>query len=233
MESGSINFFPDPYSDNNSANNNVGESEQGFDPSAQETAGIFSDTSQKYQSYTPPQYNNMPQSYPSQQTVPQSQSYSPQQSPAQPYQSFTNGNTPPQYQPYTPQQYPQSYPPGNPYGYPMPSRTVKNTAGLVCGIISILLCFIPFLGLIIAIVGLCLSLKARSDGNKPGNTSDDLVIPGIICSAVGGIISLLISALLVIIIAAAISNPDTFNDYDYDNYGDYGYYDYYDPGEYT
>ena len=75
--------------------------------------------------------------------------------------------------------------------------------------------------------------KARSDGNKPGNTSAMILLFGYNMFNSGGIISLLISALLVIIIAAVISNPDTFNDYDYDNHGDYGYYDYYDPGEYT
>lgn len=114
-------------------------------------------------------------------------------------------------QPYQQQQYPplqqQAYPPmqqpylqnqgyQNPYNpnlYAMPTAQSSQgdglaIAGLVLGIISIVLCWIPLFDLVIGIVGLILSLLGRRSLSRRG-----LAIAGLVCSIIGLILSLIIT----------------------------------------
>lgn len=156
-----------------------------------------------------------------------------------------NAPAPQQYQPYAPQQqmpmqpYSQqqynTYPDNNmnqsPYSYPIPSKEINNTAGFVCGIGSIVFCWSPFLGLAAGITGVCFSAKARSESSKPGCRPGNLVVPGLVMSIIGIVLSVILTALFVIGFITAASDPSSLYDDD-DEYSYYYFYDY-EPGEYT
>ncbi len=89
-----------------------------------------------------------------------------------------------------------------PYGYGSPVQPVGQSngwaiAGLIVGIISIALCWIPFFDFVPAIVGIILSIVARRRPNQQG-----LALTGLILSIVGLVISVIY---LVILIAAIVS----------------------------
>ncbi len=245
MDNDSITNFPDPYG--------YDDKDQDFQ-GLQNTYGDNVNVSDGFYQNKPDNTNFSSQPMPQQGQIP----YDPQPDPMyqQPYtpQNFTG--QPPYQQPYNPQMPPQQMPyqqpnnpqygqmntytnnniymnPSDPYSYPIPGKTVSNTAGLVCGIGSIITCWMPLAGLGAAIAGLCFSLKAKKESEKPGNRSDNLVIPGLICSIIGGVISLIISFFFIIGLIAVISNPQAYADDDYDYYDDYGYYEYSIPRDYT
>ncbi len=151
--------------------------------------------------------------------------------------SYQYNQAPPPYSPYPQQQY-QPYA-NQPYGF-MPPKPINNTPGFILGISSIFISEMPLIGLICAIIGLVLSIKSKKDSNKPGNCQGGLVIPGIVCSAIGLFFSLLITAIFIFAFAVAWNDIDTYDydnggnygDYgDYGNYGDYGSFDWGDYGD--
>ena len=156
-----------------------------------------------------------------------------------------NAPAPQQYQPYSPQQqmpvqpygqqqynmYPDNNMNQSPYSYPIPSKEINNTAGFVCGIGSIVFCWSPLLGIGAGITGICFSAKARSESSKPGCRPGNLVMPGLVMSIIGIVLSVVITALFIIGLFTAASDNSFWEEGD-DEYSYYYFYDY-EPGEYT
>lgn len=127
------------------------------------------------------------------------------QQPQQPQQgSYT-------YYPQQPPAAPQAPPPPPVYQqtvYPQAPAPVKDRKGmaiasLVLGILSLLLCCVPYISIICGIIGLvlgCMSMKSSGKG---------MAIAGLICSAFGIIISIIIGIVALVAIA---------------EYGEYNYY---------
>lgn len=119
-------------------------------------------------------------------------------------------NQPPsagQWQQYPQQQwqqpYPTQYPPPYGYGYPQPPKpSGMSIAGMVLGITSLALCFLPigFLPLITAIVGLPLAIIGGNQDRRSG-TKTGMATAGIVCSAI---------ALLLGILAIAFWNSSNY-----------------------
>lgn len=150
-----------------------------------------------------PQYPNPSDPYAGGQYQGQSQ-YPPQQPPTvygqpgygeQPYQQ---PYPPAQQQMYPPvqQPYPQNQSYQNPYNpnlYSVPGAQSSQgsgmaVAGLVLGIISIVFCWIPFVDLLIGIIGLVLSLLGRRSLSRRG-----IAIAGLVCSIIGLVLTVIIT----------------------------------------
>jgi hypothetical protein len=87
-----------------------------------------------------------------------------------------------------------------PYGYGTPGQPVSQTNGLalaalIVGIISVVLCWIPFFNFVPAIIGIILGILARRRPEQRG-----LGLAGLILS----IIALVISVVYLIILVAAV-----------------------------
>lgn len=57
-------------------------------------------------------------------------------------------------------------------------------AAMVCGIVSVVLCWLSFVGLAAGIVGLVLSVMARKKV-APGQNGSGMVTAGLVCSIIG------------------------------------------------
>ena len=91
------------------------------------------------------------------------------------------------------------------YGYPMPVQQPTNglgIAGFVTGVVGLVLCWVPYLGVLLAIVGVALSGVGIAQGRKKG-MSIGLAIAGLVC----GIIALIPA---VLIMAALFTTNATF-----------------------
>ena len=163
----------------------------------------------------------------------------------QPYQSYPQNaqNSPYNYNPYNQNTYNGSSSPYPSFQQPYQNNgyvnnmqfgmpimiPVNNTPGFILGLTSIIICEMPFIGLICSIIGLILSVKSKSESNKPGKVQGNLVIPGIVCSIIGLVLSLLVTVVIAISLISFINGAaDSLNDYN--DYGNYGYYDDYNWG---
>ena len=82
------------------------------------------------------------------------------------------------------------------YGYPMPVPPPSNglgIAGFVTGLLGLVLCWVPWLGILLAIVGVALSGVGIAQGKKKG-MSIGLAIAGLIC----GIIALIPAIIIMV-----------------------------------
>src|SRR3954447_1534691 len=107
----------------------------------------------------PPQGYGAPQGYPAQQ--------------AQPYGAQYGAP-----QPYATQQ-PYGVPPG--YGYPQaaPSNGM-GVGGFVTGLLGLIFCWVPWLGVLLSVVGVVLSGVGISQGKKKG-AGIGLAVAGLVC----------------------------------------------------
>lgn len=155
---------------------------------------------QPQQTYNQPQNNyNQPQNY-----------GQPQQTYGQPQ----NYNQPQQYNQPTYNQYGQpNYTQPN-YGYPQPKQTDgKSVCSLIMGILSLLFACVYGGGLIFSIVGIIFGILAKKDANKNNpmqQNSSGMTTGGIVCSIIGGIISLL---MLVFVVIAVVASMSDYTDY--------------------
>lgn len=148
--------------------------------------------------YAPPGYTGPTLPPPSPYGPPTGSPYPPpygQGAPQQPYQQPQ-----PQQPPYGPP-YGQSAPPPPAYhSYTQPrSGSGRATAGLVLGILAVVLCWLTFFDAIFVILGLVFSLLALGDSKRTGN-GRGMAIAGITCSIIG---ALLATVLTVVIFRAA------------------------------
>jgi hypothetical protein len=120
---------------------------------------------------------------------------------------------PQQPQPLAPQAYqppaPQGYaaPAPQPYGYPVVPQAPGNglgVAGFVCGLIGLILCWVPWFGFLLGLVGVVLSGIGIAQGKKKGAPTG-LAIAGLVC----GILAVLVWIVLVIFVISAVSSLPT------------------------
>lgn len=103
---------------------------------------------------------------------------------------------------------PQPYPfyPGYTSGYYGPPMLRKRTsgpavAGMVLGILSLLLFWASLLAPLLAILGIIFSAIGISQGSKPGWTGTGMAVAGLVCS----LLTAMIWAMLAIILASLIA----------------------------
>ena len=110
------------------------------------------------------------------------------------------------YQPPAPQPY--GAPVAQPYGYaPVPQAPSNGIgiAGFVCGLVGLVLCWVPWLGLLLALVGIALSAVGISQGKKKG-ASIGLAIAGLVC----GIIALIPAIIILVALLSVASEIATY-----------------------
>lgn len=131
------------------------------------------------------------------------QSYEQQYGPAGQYIQPTAYSQPSGVQPYgSGSQYAAS---PQPYGYPpaAPSAGTNGlgVAGFVTGLLGLIFCWVPWMGILLAIVGVILSGAGMSQGKKRGQ-STGLAIAGLVC----GIIALIPAVIIMVAYFAALSS---------------------------
>ena len=111
---------------------------------------------------------------------------------------------------YPPPSYPQpSYPqppypqPGGYYGSPMLRQQTSGmaVAGMVLGILSLVLFWASLLAPLLALLGIIFSSVGMSQGSKPGWTGKGMAIAGLVCS----LITAAVWVLLVIAVASILA----------------------------
>src|SRR4051794_34033150 len=106
---------------------------------------------------------------------------------------------------------PQGYgaPAPQPYGYAVPVQQVPSNgigvAGFVCGLVGLVLCWVPWLGLLLALVGIALSAVGISQGKKKG-ASIGLAIAGLVC----GIIAVIPQIFVLVALFSVASQLSTY-----------------------
>lgn len=138
------------------------------------------------------------------------QAISPQPIPPQPYGQQPYGQ-PAEPQPYG-QQYAQPYgaqvPLQQGYGYPPPPQQPGNgmgVGGFVTGLLGLIFCWFPWLGIVLSIIGVALGGVGLSQGKKRGAPTG-LAIAGLVC----GIIGLAVSLVFIIAVASVFAGLGSY-----------------------
>ena len=101
------------------------------------------------------------------------------------------------------------YGPGPYGGYaPVPPQRPGNgigVAGFVCGLVGLVLCWVPWLGALLGLVGIVLSGIGISQGKKNG-ASIGLAVAGLVC----GILAVLAFVLLLAFVFSVASSISTY-----------------------
>jgi hypothetical protein len=96
-----------------------------------------------------------------------------------------------------------------PYGYaPAPQQQPGNgigIAGFVCGLVGLILCWVPWFGALLGLVGIVLSGIGISQGKKNG-ASIGLAVAGLVC----GILAVLAFVLLLAFVFSVASSLSTY-----------------------
>ncbi|MGY1618348.1 DUF4190 domain-containing protein [Geodermatophilus sp. SYSU D00691] len=107
--------------------------------------------------------------------------------------------------PAVPQGYAQPAP--QPYGYaPVPVQAPSNgigVAGFVTGLVGLVLCWVPWVGLLLGLTGIALSAVGISQGKKKGAPTG-LSIAGLVCGIIA-IIPQIFVLIALFSVASAIS----------------------------
>lgn len=107
------------------------------------------------------------------------------------------GPPPGGYGPPPPFPYGAPHPPPYPGYPPPPTGNGKAVAGLVLGILSILLCLLSILDGLLIIPGLVFSLIALGEAKSRNGAGRGLALAGLICTIVGGLLATLITVAYV------------------------------------
>lgn len=115
---------------------------------------------------------------------------------------FPSDGTPPTQSAYPPPSpypaAPPAYPgyggdPYNPYGAPTQPRNGLGLAGMVLGILSIVLCFLNWIDVIVAILAIVFSAIGRSRVKKGAATNKGQATAGLICGVIGAVLAIVIT----------------------------------------
>lgn len=104
-------------------------------------------------------------------------------------------------QPYGAQYAPSPQPYGYPPAAPSAGTNGMGVAGFVTGLLGLIFCWVPWLGILLAIVGVVLSGAGMSQGRKKGQ-STGLAIAGLVC----GIIALIPAVIIMVIYFTALGS---------------------------
>lgn len=93
------------------------------------------------------------------------------------------------------------------------SNPSENSAlvGMILGIISVALCWIPIIGLVLAIIALVLAVKGIK-ASKIINKGRGFSITGICCGSVGIVLNVIYTLIWVFAVFLSIYTYDTIND---------------------
>ncbi len=146
--------------------------------------------------YQKPYQGQPPESQPPEQPY-QGQPYQ-QPYQGQPYQGQPYQGQPQAAQPYYGQ--PAQYPPPPGYGYPQSSSGTNGlgVAGFVCGLVGLIFFWIPFLGIILALLGVTMGGIGMQQAKRT-NSAPGLAIAGLVL----GIVALIPA---VVVLAAVLSS---------------------------
>lgn len=102
-------------------------------------------------------------------------------------------------------------PTGVPVGAPVTTQAPSPTAALVCGILAIVLCFIPIVGIVLGIVAIVLAGKYFKQGGTAGAGKAGRIcgIIGIVCSG----IMIVINIITLVLALSALDEYDTTSSY--------------------
>jgi hypothetical protein len=125
-----------------------------------------------------------------------------------PYDPSISQTPPPAPQGYAPQA-PQGYaaPAPQPYGYPAAPQAPGNglgVAGFVTGLVGLVLCWVPWFGMILGLVGVVLGGIGISQGKKKGAPTG-LAIAGLVC----GVLAVLVWLVLLAVVFSVASSFST------------------------
>src|SRR3954453_12932888 len=126
--------------------------------------------------------------------------------PQNPQPPVPQGYSAPAPQGYAAQAQPYGAP--QPYGYAVAPQAPSNgigIAGFVCGLVGLVLCWVPWLGLLLALVGIALSAVGISQGKKKG-ASIGLAIAGLVC----GIIAVIPQIFVLVALFSVASQLSTY-----------------------
>jgi hypothetical protein len=89
-----------------------------------------------------------------------------------------------------------------PHAAPVPSQQGNGlaVAGMVLGILGLVLCWVPFLGWLCALIGIVLGALGMSKAKKVGGKGKGMAIAGLVC----GILGLLIGVVLFVLATMAV-----------------------------
>ena len=144
---------------------------------------------------------------------PQQPSQAPYGQPQQPAQS-----------PYGQPQQPGAVPGGIPYygdpsmmGQPVPQAGGSGVAALVCGILAILFCWAPVIGIVLGIVAIVLASKAVKRGVRNGKVTGGKVcgIAGIVLSVIMFILAIAVVGIATVSVVSDTDASDTARSYSY------------------
>lgn len=112
----------------------------------------------------------------------------------------------------------------------------KDVPGLILGIISIVTSGAPLVGAIVGAVGMGVSSGAKKRAASEGLPQSTNSKAGFICSLIGLILNILVTAIFILAIVLAVlfgddSTSSKKHYYDYDD--DYGYHYYYDDDDFN
>ena len=154
--------------------------QQTYVPPVQQPQDTQYQQPQQNQQYQQPQQN---QQY---QQPQQNQQYQQPQQNGQQYQQQYQQQNQQYQQPYGQPQYQQQY-------QPVPVQGDKRgmaVASLVCGILGLILCWVPFAGLIINAMAIIFFILARKDGP---NAQSGMATAGFVCGIIGFIVALFVT----------------------------------------
>ncbi|MFJ1760237.1 DUF4190 domain-containing protein [Amycolatopsis sp. NPDC088138] len=124
----------------------------------------------------------------------------------QPYPVPSSALQPYGSQPYPVQPYPGPQYAGQPYAaaaYPMLRTSGTAVAGMVIGIVALVLFWVPFLDLLLGFLAIGLSWAGMIQGDRPGYTGKGMAIAGLLCGIIAVIPALVIMLFFFGLFAAA------------------------------
>jgi len=97
-------------------------------------------------------------------------------------------------------------------------------AGMILGILSIVFCWIPLLGLVLAIIGLILGVKGLNNAKQMEGKGKGFGIAGISCGSVGIVLSIIYTVFWLFFALIINETVNAYNTYTNRNYiYDYNY----------
>ncbi len=91
----------------------------------------------------------------------------------------------------------QGPPYGSPYGAPVGKRNGFGTAALVLGILSLVLCWVPVVGLVIGVLAIVFAVLGRKRAGRREADNGGMAIAGLVTGIIGLILSVIFTSILI------------------------------------
>lgn len=138
----------------------------------------------------------------------------------QPDQSpFPSDGTPPTQSAYQQPPFPTPPPgvygygdPYNPYGAPVQQRNGLGTAGMVLGILALVLCWTTWPGIILGILAIIFSALGRGRAKRGEASNRGQATAGLVCGIIGTVLSIVVIIFVLAVLDKAKSCLDQYPD---------------------